>query len=317
MNDSTTSPLVDILKGVVGSAALFFAYLQLPIIGMAAGVFAAFPAIYFGLKRSRSSAVIIVVLTALIFIPFPKGINIALFFLIQCGVLAAALPWFLASGRSGGRSLIYTVTINLLLAVAVTVAFGVLQGSDPHTFIIKEIESSINQTLPLFEKSGIKGEELQLLRESMLQAKSLLIEIYPALAIIWVALVAGLNLLLVSLIAPRLPVTLNLQRFGTFRNPEPLVWVLILAGFGTLVPDPLVSLVALNLLIVVCAGYFVQGLAVFSAILDRFTLPPLLRNVLYLFMVLQPYLLLGVVVLGIFDIWGDFRTPKLPKKPVA
>lgn len=311
-----TSLLVDILKGVAGTAALFFAYLHLPLVGMAAGVFAAFPAIYFGLKHGRSVAIIIVALSALVFLPLPTGVNIALFFLMQCGLLAASLTWLLVAGKSGGRALVYAVALNLVVAVAVTIAFAVSQGSDPHALILKEIDRSVGQWLALSEKTGMKGEELQLLRDGMLQAKSLLAEIYPALVMVWVALVAGMNLLLVSMVAPRLPVTLNLGRFSQYRNPEPLVWVLILAGFGLLVPQASVQQVALNILIVICAGYFVQGLAVLSGIFNRFAVPPLLRNVLYLFLLLQPYLLAAIVVFGIFDIWGDFRTPKQPNKPV-
>jgi len=308
-----TSLLVDILKGVVGTAALFFAYLQFPVVGMAAGVFAAFPAIYFGLLRGRHVTAIIVTITALLFIPFPKGVNMALFFLMQCGVMAVAMTWLLASGRGGSRALIYAVTLNLLAAAVVMVAFGLGQGSDPNTLILKEIDSSIGQWLALSEKAGMKGEELQLLREGMLQAKSLLATIYPSLVVVWVALVAGMNLLLVSWLAPRLPVTLNLERFSQFRNPDPLVWLLILAGFSMLVTEPTVNQVALNILIVICAGYFVQGLAVLAGLFERFAIPALLRNLLYLFMVLQPYLLVAVAVLGIFDIWGNFRAPKEPK----
>ena len=316
MKDTATSALVDMLKGVVVSAALFFAYLNLPLVGMAAGVFASFPAVYFGLKRGRSVALLIVCLTALVFLPFPKGANIALFYLVQCGLLSAALTWFLAAGNSGSRSLVQAVAINLLMAVVVTVAFGMIQGSDPHSYIIKEIDSSISQTLPLFEKSGMKGEELELLRESMQQAKALLVQIYPALVVVWVSLVGCLNLLLVRIVAPRLPCTLNLGAFTAYRMPEPLVWVLIVSGFGLLVPDATVAQVALNILIVVCSGYFLQGAAVMAAIGNRFAVPPLFRYLLYLFLLLQPYLLLGLVVVGIFDIWGDFRAPRQPKKPV-
>ena len=316
MKDSATGSLVDMLKGVVGSAALFFAYLQLPLIGMAAGVFAAFPAIYYGLKRGRTTALLIVALTALVFIPFPKGTHIALFFLMQCGLLATTLSWFLADGKSGGRALIQAVAFNLLAAVAVTVAFGLLQGSNPHALILQEIDRSVAQWLTITEKAGMSSEELQMLRDGMLQAKTLLAQIYPALVVVWVTVVGGLNLLLVKVVAPRLPLTLNLGQFGAYRNPEPLVWVLILSGFGLLVPHPVVEQVALNILIVVCSGYFVQGLAVLSTVFARFNMPPLLRNLLYLFLLLQPYLLAALVVVGIFDIWGDFRTPKQPNKPV-
>jgi hypothetical protein len=309
----TTSLLVDILKGVVGSAALFFAYLQLPVVGMAAGIFSGFPAIYFGLYRGRAVTFTIVALAALLFIPVAKGVSVSLFFLMQSGIMAAALVWFLCSGRSGTRSLMYAVALNLGALLLMAVALGVGQGSDPNALIVREIDQSVAQWLALSEKAGMKGEELQMLRDGMQQAKHLLKSVYPALVVGWVVLVAGMNLLLVSLVARRLPVTLNLERFNQFRNPDPLVWLLIAAGFALLLPASIDNRVALNALIVICICYFVQGLAVVAGLFDRFAVPGLLRNLLYLFMLLQPYLLVAVTVLGIFDIWGDFRAPREPK----
>ena len=55
---------------------------------------------------------------------------------------------------------------------------------------------------------------------------------------------------------------------------------------------------------------FFQGLAVMAHFFTRFAVPAIGRFLFYLFLLLQPYLLAGVAVLGIFDMWGNFRAPR-------
>ena len=82
-----------------------------------------------------------------------------------------------------------------------------------------------------------------------------------------------------------------------------------------LIDDDMVRLAALNLLIVIISLYFVQGMAVIDHFFNRFVVPAFARFIFYLLLAVQPFLALAVAVLGIFDLWGDFRSP--PKtKPV-
>jgi uncharacterized BrkB/YihY/UPF0761 family membrane protein len=43
---------------------------------------------------------------------------------------------------------------------------------------------------------------------------------------------------------------------------------------------------------------------------DRFAVQRFVRVIFYILLALQPYLAVAVAVLGIFDLWGNFRTPK-------
>lgn len=305
--------LIDILKGIVGSTVLFFAYLQLPMIGMAGGVFAVFPALYFGLVHNRNAAFLIVAGSAAVWLLFPTGAPLSLFYLLQCGIPAASLTWCLSGGKSGARSLSYSVVLTFLSMIAVTLLYGIGQGTDPHTLIQTEIDKSISQGMAIIERSGLKGDELQTLTDGMVQARQLLKDIYPALVLLWISVIVGINLFVLNWASSRLPRKPELGEFSRFKNPDQMVWILIVAGFSLMIPDQNVSRVALNVLIVLCAAYGVQGLAVIAGLFNRYAVAPILRSLLYLFLILQPYLVVTIVILGIFDIWGDFRTPRQPK----
>jgi uncharacterized protein YybS (DUF2232 family) len=77
-----------------------------------------------------------------------------------------------------------------------------------------------------------------------------------------------------------------------------------------LVPHPDTARVALNVLVVAGFIYFLQGLAVVLAFFERISVPSLARVIFWLFLLFQPYLVLAISFLGLFDVWGDFRTPK-------
>ena len=92
--------------------------------------------------------------------------------------------------------------------------------------------------------------------------------------------------------------------------------LLIACGFALFIPDlGLLRIVALNLLLVIGAFYFAQGLAVIGFFFHKNNVPRFLRGLTYVLIVFQQIFTLLVVGLGLFDLWGDFR--RLSKNKAA
>ena len=94
--------------------------------------------------------------------------------------------------------------------------------------------------------------------------------------------------------------------------PEWLIFVLLGAGFLILLPVSGVRFFGLNLLMVVAALYFCQGVAVVAAWFHRLGLPCLLRMIGYPLLFLNPFCFL-IITLGLLDLWLDFRRLHQPK----
>jgi uncharacterized protein YybS (DUF2232 family) len=304
--------LVDLLIGSIATLALFLAYVMFPLVGMIPGILAPFPAIYYSLKRGRVIGAAIVLITTVVLVVLADFAAILLY-LLQCGVISLALPGFLSSGRGGARSIAYSVAIALSVILLMAGIYGATQGGDMHAQVLKGIQSSLSQTSALYERAGVKGEDLKTLQQGMAEAGTLIGRIYPALVVVSLVLVAGVNLLILKKTSARLPLPLPVGEFIWFKNPEQLVWVLILAGFALLVQNRILTTAALNVLVVTLALYFIQGMAIISQFYTRFTVPRFVRYLFYLVLALQPYLAIMVATLGIFDLWGNFRTPKSHK----
>jgi uncharacterized protein YybS (DUF2232 family) len=301
--------LLDMVKGSVATLTLFLAYVTFPLVGMVPGVLTPFPAAYYGIKSGRITGAAIVVVSATS-MAIMGDVTFLLFFMLQSGVISLALPAFLLAGKGGAKSIAYTVALNLGAILVLAVIYGVTQRANPHAQVLKVINASISQVSSLYEQIGVKGDELKALQSGMQQAGALIGRVYPSLLVVSLAVVAGMNLGLLLKFSARLPALPATGDFKSFKNPEQLVWALIVAGFAMLLNNQQVSTAALNLLVVIVFLYFIQGTAIISQFFTRHAVPGFVRVIFYIFLALQPYLVVAVAALGIFDIWGDFRSPK-------
>ena len=309
MNPLLQGQILDVIKGSVATATLFLAFVFIPVFGMFPGLFAPVPGVFFSLKSGRGVGIAIVLATSALLAVVADPVTV-LIYLLHVGVMSLALPEFLIRLKGGARSAVYSVAVNLLVVAIAISAYSAFTDVQLHSKVAQGVAASIAQTAALYEKAGFKGDELKALKDSMQQAGALIVTIYPALVTVTLGVVACLNLIVVSRIASRVRMPVYLGDFKKYRNPEPLVWLLIVAGFGTLAQQNLIHLAALNLLIVVGALYAVQGLAVVSHYFRKHSVPKFVRIISGLLLIFQPFMVLAVAALGVFDLWGDFRSPK-------
>lgn len=297
------------LISMAGSFILFAAYLVIPPAGIFSGLLAPFPAAYVLFRHGRWTAVISI-LGGAVAMTAVFGLTAGTFYLVQCGLIALLMPELLLRGFSAVRSIVWTTAANMVLLTSAVVFFSIASGQDIHQLVGAEIQKSVAQAVSIYENSGVKGDELVVLKQTMTTAADLVIRLYPALVTITLVAMAGCNLALLRRFTVFNNCNLNIGVFREYRNPDILVWVLIAAGFSMLAANPIITTPALNVLAVIVLLYFLQGLAVLVTVISRQSIAGVLRVGLYIMLLLQPYLAALVAVIGVFDLWGDFRTPR-------
>lgn len=100
-----------------------------------------------------------------------------------------------------------------------------------------------------------------------------------------------------------------------WRAPERLVWLLIAAGGLMILFDGFWFWAGANLLLVLSLVYFFQGLAVLAFWLGKKNAPRILRVGIYLLVAVEIFLALLVALVGLFDLWFNFR--RLGREPAA
>ena len=107
------------------------------------------------------------------------------------------------------------------------------------------------------------------------------------------------------------PVFGDLTRWST---PPGAIWALIAAGYTSFLPIPFVQVIASNLLAVLLAVYLSQGLAIVQFTFCKWRVPVWARVLAYGFVAVEWLATGAVVLLGVFDLWADFR--RLTPRPI-
>ncbi len=187
-----------------------------------------------------------------------------------------------------------------------TAAF--LSGAAPWRIVELYIAGIISENIKLYEQLNISADQIALIRENAPQIVGFFTVIFPSLALSGAVLVVWLNVLAARLLLRRqgeeFPAVGDLS---LWKAPERLVWLLIAAGVMMLVPIDIVETVGLNILIICCLIYLLQGLAIVGFFFRHKRVPPVLRWLFYLLIAVQQYMVILVIAFGLFDIWVDFR----------
>jgi uncharacterized protein YybS (DUF2232 family) len=197
---------------------------------------------------------------------------------------------------------------SLSLQAALVTVQAVELGVAPWTLVEKGMETSITRALQSYGVMGMAPEGqsyardvasamarvLSALAPGMLVALDLLLGWWTLIAHRWILRLRGLSV----------PGPETLKEWAM---PAAWVWVTIVGGLLMLLPGALLPFIGVNLLVVMGVVHFLQGIGVVATFFHSRRVPPVLRGVFYALVFLQQVFLLGVVAIGLFDLWFDFR----------
>lgn len=291
---------------LVSSVFLFMSGISLPPLGVILLPFVAQPVLMFGVKYGIAGGLSVLAVAFLLLLIFAAE-ELALIygvFAVMAGLLLTLL------GRI--RALEYLVGGVAFAMLSVTAGlsyyfFGswAAMFQDLRSGLAQQLESAVHMQ----EKMGLPQDSVTMLKEQAPQIVDMMMRLLPALLLLSFAFVVLINILyLRRRFSERRDDWFLLPFLREWKAPEPLVWGLIACGFVLfLFGGGLLGTVALNLLLVLGACYFAQGLAVIAYFFHKNNVPRFLRGLTYVLIIFQQIFTLLVVGLGLFDLWGDFR----------
>lgn len=223
-------------------------------------------------------------------------------------VAAFALPGLLiAEGLARGRGLLRGCTWAFAWLASEVVVL--LLGAAPQMAALL-VEPFAEMGTPRFldelRRGGLPAERVELFAEQAQTWHAALSVVYPAAFIVLAALVVLANAtLLRSYLVRRDPGWLEDGEFEELHWPLALVPVFLLAGLGVgwAVSRPL----AYNVLLVLAFFFGLQGLAVLVYYAYRLAGPLFVRVGLMALMLLNPWAPQVLALVGLFDLFMDFR----------
>jgi len=291
---------------LASSAVLFLSGISLPPLGVIAFPFVAQPALLFGLKYGVSGGIAVVCVATLLFLVFATK-ELALVY----GVFATLAGLLLGLlGRVRAIEYLVVAIATVMLATAGVIA---LQSYGSWSVMSQDVQRGLTEqvmsAIRMQEKMGLPPDSLDMLKTQMPLMIDRIVQLLPALVFLSFGFITLVNILyLLRRFPERRGQWFSLESLREWKAPEPLVWGLIACGFILFIPGlGFIKNVALNLLLVIGAFYFAQGLAVIAFFFAKNKVPRFLRGLTYVLIVFQQIFTLLVVGLGLFDLWGDFR----------
>jgi uncharacterized protein YybS (DUF2232 family) len=285
---------------------LFAAAGYIPVLGILVGLLTPTPLLLITLHRGRFTGWLALGLATLSLAQLLGSLQSVVFF-AEYGVLGSIMAEAIRRQWSVEKTLLWSTIVPVLttgimmsqLFLSVDLDLGTVQ---------RHFEEDLGQALrQLWVDEGRPSEEI--LRTYIQQTLETVIQLLPALFILSTAAAALLNYRVVTIVWRRLEGQPPLRQLSLaqWKAPEACVWVLIASGVCYFVPLPGMRIVGQNVLLLISFVYLFQGLGILTFYLNRTSKPPIFRTLAYIFLLIQPLLLLGVAVCGLFDLWFDFR----------
>jgi len=286
-----------------------------PMATLLLGTWLPLPLLLVGWRLGTWAAALLALAAGLLVFALNPGVavfqdNLGLWMIL---LMALILTFCHHRGWPEGSGIIMTVAALGLLGLVFFLGQAFFEGLSPAVLWEQKSRELTEALARMFQEAGMSFSDLRLMGLPRVDVEKLLIQVLPALALINLSLVAWVNILVVQ----RLGTIWGWDDLGAplsqWASPEWLVFFLVAAGFALLAPLLWVRQAGLNLLLVMGFVYFCQGLAVISALLQRYQLPWVLRGLVYILAFMNP-LLLVVMILGLTDLWLDFRTLQPPRE---
>jgi uncharacterized protein YybS (DUF2232 family) len=287
------------------SAALFAAMCVVPpafLLGLVSPVPLVLLRLRGGFLPAALGAALAVALVAGLFSPAP-----ALVFLLLFVAPGLVIGETMARGRGLVRGCAWAFAL-VSLEIGLCLVFA---GAGLEAEALRPFDLALSPEFTGELQSRVPPDQLVEWKAEMGRFRDAMAIVYPAAYIIVGAIGVLANaVLLRGLLARRDPGWLEGGEFEGLRWPSILVFAFVLSGAAVLFPPA--RAFAYNALLVLAFFFVLEGLAVVAFFAHRLAGPYLLRMAVVLLVVINPWAMEILALLGLFDLFFNFRKWALP-----
>jgi uncharacterized protein YybS (DUF2232 family) len=300
----------DVITGTIISSLFFLSASFIPLLGSVFIVFAPLPFLYYGIKTGRVGGLAVFCLSALLVYLSLKIFHAEwhLLIFIALGITGVTLAEMFRSSSSIDKVIMFPVVILLVFLFAFLGYMNYQTGQMPWNLVETYTQKALQENIRFYESQGFSPEMINLIKNDMPKITKFFVSIFPAFFCVMASFTVVMNTLAGRAILQirQLPCP-DFGDLSLWKAPEKLVWILIVSGGSLLVPVTWVKMAGMNLLLVCLFVYLFQGFAIVAYVFKRRNVPWFIRFAFYTLIFMQQYLVALISILGLFDLWVDFR----------
>ena len=235
-----------------------------------------------------------------------------------CALAFVALPALgLVAGATAGRRREELVWLSAALsgvgALGALLAVTLVEGADPGALLAARLDAFRPELIEFYRKAGWTEETLAATGAAFDRMRDLVAWQLPGLVLAGCAIHAALLVYAFGRRAGLDEAPLAPGSFATFRTPLAAAAAFVPAGALAALADGLAARAAVTILIPLGTLFFLRGMAIIRALLDRGRVGLLIRAPVYVLAVQMPIPVL-VAIGGLLDEFLDFRGRFLRKE---
>ncbi|MCX5849998.1 MAG: DUF2232 domain-containing protein [Deltaproteobacteria bacterium] len=230
---------------------------------------------------------------------------IAIFTMGMAGLLVHMIA---VQNGSVEKTIIYPAIFIIAAICLYFIYGGFVLSVNPWQLVEKYIASTIEENVKLYSQLPLKAEDINFIQDNKKNIIDGLTRIFPAIIVMGSAFIIWINFLLGKRILNKAGIIYPVfATLAHWKASESIIWIFIISGALFFVPHKDANFIGLNIFLVMCFVYFLQGLAIVSFFFQKKNAPLFFRYIFYFLIAVQQFLVIPIAIIGLFDIWIDFR----------
>ncbi|MBP2656279.1 MAG: hypothetical protein H6Q73_3848 [Firmicutes bacterium] len=313
-----SGPVVE--AGIMSAVAIIFTIITIyvPIVGSFTGFALPVPfmlaGIRHGVKWSCLASVVAAMLGAVILGPPTAP------FVLSFGVIGIVMGYFIRAQKSAGVVVAGGAIACLAAIAAIVSVAAVVMGVDLIQGYFSMLETSLSFAIGFYRSIGIDEAQLGQMQQALTAIIAMVRMVFPAALVVGSVFIAYVAFVIARLILKRTGcVVAALPPFKHWVFPPYILYLFIL-GFilgyvGKYQHFEMATIIGENLKLFGGAFAFVQGLAVFYFLADKYNLSRLMRGIILLLIFTNLVYQYLVIFGGAFEIALDYRRLRTSRLP--
>ena len=282
-----------------------------PLLGMIVDFFFAVPSAVLtarqGAGKGLSALFVSFVLLSLLISPL-----FSLRLCLSVGLCGVALGWGVRKKFNAVRIFFTTLVVASAAQVLSIALLSFVMDVNLIDTQIKMVRESFDESFQFYESMGVDKARIAEAQTNLDAGFKVLVFLIPTLLMLSALLNTAAVYLTSQWIFPKLRMKMpKMPPFARWRFPSLFFYTALLGGlslyWGMTRGWVQIYEIALNVLLLSMIIGLIQGLAIFSALADRFKLSKIVRGVLYVLLFLSPFMLQATAIFGLVDMLLDYR----------